>query len=178
MDRQHRVIAQRPLHSRRSLAQSYGVLLIVVVLALWGLSALLPRLRHVVQGTLHGDALTAGGAITCRTGDVLASAHKGGRLILQEPCVTAFGRVALVFQAHDGDTHISLFPDRGFWHLLDRRNLALQGATLVVEVAPADQGRVAIPSIGAHIRVTGALVTDRVHGWHEIHPTWQVVRVP
>ncbi len=178
--------------SRCSIAGSLLVLLVVlgvvVVVAAQGPALMLPRLRHGsalvllrlrhgLQGTLHGDARTAGGPVVCRAGDVLASAHKGDHLILQQRCVTAFGRVALILHAHDGDTHISVLPDRGYWPLLDTHNLALQGGTLVVEVAPADRAGVTIPTLGAHVRVTGAYVTDRVHGWRELHPTWQIVRV-
>jgi len=173
--------AQRYRDERRTVARGYGVLLgallTVAVLALWAPSAALPHLRHALQGTLHGDAPTPGGPVVCRVGTVLASAHKGDHLAVQERCVTAIGRVVLILHAPDGDTHISLLPDRGYWPLLDRHNLVFQGATLVVEVAPADRGSVAIPPIGAHVRVTGALVTDRAHGWREVHPTWQIVRV-
>jgi len=44
----------------------------------------------------------------------------------------------------------------------------------VVEIVPADQAAVHIPTVGAHVRVTGAYVTDREHGWHELHPVWQI----
>ena len=179
--------------ARRSIADRFLVLLVVLsvvaVVAARGpalvvprlrqwATLVLPRLRHGLQGTLHGDARTAGGPVACRTGDVLASAHKGDHLILLQRCVTAFGRVLLILHAPDGDTHISVLPDRGYWPLLDTHNLALQGGTLVVEVAPADRARVRIPTLGAHVRVTGAYVTDRVHGWRELHPAWQIVRVP
>jgi len=178
--------------ARRSIAGSFLVLLVVLgvvaVVAAQGPALMLPRLRHGsalvllrlrhgLQGTLHGDARTAGWPVVCRAGDVLASAHKGDHLILQQRCVTAFGRVALILHAQDGDTHISILPDRGYWPLLDTHNLALQGGTLVVEVAPADRAGVTIPTLGEHVRVTGAYVTDRVHGWRELHPAWQIVRV-
>jgi len=78
-------------------------------------------------------------------------------------------------------TMISVFlhvlPDRWYWPLLNRHNVALQGGTLVVEVVPADRAGVTIPTLGEHVRVTGVYVTDRVHGWRELHPTWQIVRV-
>ncbi len=168
---------RHPSH-RCPTARGQGLVLALLALALWAPSGLLPRVRHELQGTLHGDAPTAGGPVVCRPGNVLASAHKGDHLALQQRCVIAFGRVMLILHASDGDTHISLLPDRGYWPLLDRHNLVFQGATLVVEVAPADRGSVAIPPLGAHVRVTGALVTDRAHGWREVHPTWQIVRVP
>jgi hypothetical protein len=47
-----------------------------------------------------------------------------------------------------------------------------------VEVIPADRAQVPIPAIGAHVRATGAYVTDLAHGWREIHPAWQIVPAP
>ena len=88
------------------------------------------------------------------------------------------GRVVLVLQARDGDTHINVLPDRGYWHLLNRRNYLIQSGTLVVEVIPADRAQVPVPAIGTHVRVTGAYVTDLEHGWREIHPAWQIVPAP
>jgi hypothetical protein len=72
----------------------------------------------------------------------------------------------------------NVLPDRGSWHLLNRRNYLAQGGTLVVEVIPAARTQVPIPAIGAHVRVTGAYVTDLEHGWREIHPAWQIVPAP
>ncbi len=167
----------QPRRRRRTATQGSRFLLTIAFFALWLPPTVLPRVRHELGGMLHGDAPTAGGPVTCRPGNVLASAHKGDHLALQERCVTAIGHVAFILHAPDGDIHISLLPDRGYWRLLDRHNLAFQGATLVVEVAPADRAGVTIPPIGAHVRVTGALVTDRAHGWREVHPTWQIVRV-
>ncbi len=138
-----------------------------------------PQVRHDLRGTLVGDAPGAGGPVLCRAGAGLTSAgRKADHLTLERPCATAIGRVVLILHAPDGDTHISLLPDRGYWPLLDGHNYAFQGGTLVVEVAPADRGGVAIPPLGAHVRVTGALVADRAHGWREVHPAWQIVRVP
>jgi len=163
---------------RRSVASGMLVLLLLLLLAGGLAAAGLPHVRHLLRGTLQGDAPDAGGPVACRRGNVLASVGNPGHLAVVLPCLSAAGRVLFVLRARDGDTHISLLPDRGYWPLLDRRNVTGQGGTLVVEVAPADRARVAVPAMGSHVRVTGAYVTDREHGWREIHPAWQIVHVP
>ncbi len=159
-------------------ARGAALALLVACAAVGLLGLAWPHLRHALGGTLVGDVAGAGGPVVCRGGNVLVSAgRKADHLALRGRCVTAIGRVVFILHAPDGDTHTSLLPDRGYWPLVDRRNLLEQGGTLVVEVTPADRGGVVIPRIGAHVRVTGALVTDGTHGWREVHPTWQIVRV-
>jgi hypothetical protein len=165
-----------PVGGRASAARS--LLVLVVVLLVTRASAALPRLRHAVGGLLFGDSVSAGPPFVCRRGNVLAGVWNPRRLAVRAPCVTVVGRVVLVLPARDGDTHINILPDRGYWHLLNRRNYLTQGGTLVVEVIPADRARVPIPAIGAHVRVTGAYVTDLEHGWRELHPAWQIVPAP
>lgn len=168
---------QRRRAGQDGVARDLLVLLIICCLAAGVVRAGLPRTRHLLAGTLLGDPPGAGGPIPCRSGNVLATVPNPGHLALLAPCRSASGRVLLVVHARDGDTHISLLPDRGYWPLLDQRNYLLQGGALVVEVSPADRAAVTIPSVGAHVRVTGAYVTDREYGWREIHPAWQVVRI-
>ena len=136
----------------------------------------LPHLRHALAGALFGKASSAVPA-TCRAGAPLAGVNYPGRLAVHARCVSAVGHVAFVLHAPDGDIHISLLPDRGYWNLLDRRNYAEQGGMLVVEIVPADQATVPVPIIGAHVRVTGTYVTDLDHGWRELHPVWQITSV-
>jgi len=139
---------------------------------------LLPFLRAELRGTLHGDDPRAGGPIRCRGGDVLAGVHKPGKLAVRGHCVSAFGRVVLILHPTDGDTHLSLLLDRGYWPLLDHRNYTHQASTLVVEIVPADRPHMIIPALGEHVRVTGAYVTDSHYGWRELHPAWQIVPAP
>ena len=165
---------------RHSVTAGFVVLALVAISGVGLVTLALPRVQHLrnaLRSTLVGNAINAGPPVVCRGGDVLASTHKGDDLALRERCVTAVGRVVLILHAPDGDTHINLLPDRGYWRLLNRRNLLLQGGTLVVEVVPADRRIVAIPALGTHIRVTGAYVTDLRHGWREVHPAWQIVRL-
>lgn len=153
------------------------VLALVGVIGFEGAKYLWPHLRHAVGGTLFGDAPGAGGPVVCRSGNVLAGVHNPGRLTLRSPCESAIGRVTFILHAPDGDIHVSLLPDRGYWHLLDRRNYTRQAGTLVVEIVPQDQASVPIPQLGAHVRVTGAYVTDNEYGWREIHPAWRITPV-
>ncbi len=139
----------------------------------------LPRLRHAIGDPLIGDHKSAvASPVVCRAGNVLAGVYGPGRLAVHGRCVTVSGRVILIIHAPDGDVHLSLLPDRGYWRLLDARNYVEWAGSLVVEVIPADQGRVSIPAVGTHVRVTGAYVTDLQHGWREIHPAWQIVPTP
>jgi hypothetical protein len=163
---------------RASAARSLLVLGVVLLVAGLGASAALPRLRHALGGLLFGDNVSAGPPVVCRRGNVLAGVYNPWRLAVRAPCVTTVGRVVLVLQARDGDTHINVLPDRGYWHLLNRRNYLTQSGTLVVEVIPANRAQVPVPAIGTHVRVTGAYVTDLEHGWREIHPAWQIVPAP
>ncbi len=158
---------------RRSPLSGLFVLAIAALVAARLVAVGLPHLRHALTGVLLGGP--AGGApAICRSGNPLAGVYNPGRLALHAGCVSAVGHVVFVLHAPDGDMHISLLPNRGYWRLLDRRNYAEQGGTLVVEIVPADQAAVHIPTVGAHVRVTGAYVTDREHGWHELHPVWQI----
>ncbi|HVA91860.1 MAG TPA: hypothetical protein VNL71_18695 [Chloroflexota bacterium] len=168
---------QRRRTGQGGVARDLLVLLLMCLLAGGVIRAELPRVRRLLAGTLLGDTPGTGGPIPCRGGNVLATVPNPSHLALLAPCQSAYGRVLLVLHARDGDTHISLLPDRGYWPLLDRRNYLLQGVTLVVEVAPADRAGVTIPSVGAHVRVTGAYVVDREYGWREIHPAWQIVSI-
>lgn len=164
-----------PVRQQRSVGRSLIVLVLVLLIAAAGAWVGLPRLRSALAHTPLTARPHATSAAMCRSSNVLAGVYNPGRLRVQAPCLSAFGHVALILHAPDGDIHISLLPDRGYWHLLDRRNYSAEGGMLVVEVVPADQRRVALPHVGDHVRVTGAYVTDLEWGWREIHPTWQIV---
>lgn len=132
-----------------------------------------PETEDIPVGPLGG--LKADG---CRSGDVLTGVWKPSRLQLLDSCRTMTGVVASVRNETDGDYHINVVPDAGYGDFLNRRNLSVQHGGLVVEVIPADQSLVAPPRKGEHVRVTGAFVLDRDHGWLELHPAWSIVPAP
>ena len=48
----------------------------------------------------------------------------------------------------------------------------------MVEIVPSDQGKsgIVLPKEGDRVHIWGTWVTDKPKGWHEIHPTWKVVK--
>jgi hypothetical protein len=161
---------------RHSPLRGLLVLVIAGLIAARLVTLALPHLRDALRGTILGDGSKVPSTI-CRAGNPLAGVYNPGRLAVRANCVSAIGRVVFILHAPDGDLHISLLPDRGYWRLLDRSNYTKQGATLVVEIVPADQATVHAPAIGAHVQVTGTYVTDLEHGWREIHPVWRITPV-
>jgi len=161
--------------------------LVILCLIVVGGVALIPQARREVRAhvpfwsTLRshiplGTTNAALQPVVCRKGNVLAQVQDPSKLELLQPCVVASGVVIFKFRNTDGDWHIQILPtNRGTAHLLNKHNLAEAGGTLVVEVIPADQAAVTLPHLGSRVRVTGALVTDRGYGWHELHPAWQIV---
>jgi hypothetical protein len=132
-----------------------------------------PETEDIPVGPVGG--LDAGG---CRTGDVLTGVWKPSRLQMLEPCRTLTGTVASVRTETDGDYHITVLPDAGYEDFINQRNRSVQHGGVVVEVIPADQSLVTPPRKGEHVRVTGAFVLDRDHGWLELHPAWSIAPVP
>ena len=157
-----------------SAARSLLVLAILVLVGAWVAGLTLPRVCHALHDILVGGA-SAAAPVACRGGNVLAGVYTPSRLVLHGRCVAVTGRVVGIIHAPDGDVHLNLLPDHGYWHLLDRRNYTVWGGTLVLEIIPADQGTVAVPKLLSRVRVTGAWVTDKEHGWNELHPAWQIV---
>jgi hypothetical protein len=84
----------------------------------------------------------------------------------------------------DGDQHFLLKLDPGQDALVNKRNLKKKNDALVVEIVCANPtsmkkakkacagytNQIAIPAVGAHIRVTGTYVIDSHNRWAEIHP--------
>lgn len=58
------------------------------------------------------------------------------------------------------------------------KNVEITDGLLVVEIVPKDQGlqNIYLPEEGDEVHVWGAWVTDEPKGWHEIHPTWRVIK--
>ena len=106
------------------------------------------------------------------------------RLQVRQPCVTVTGTITDFHANDDGDIDIRLEVDPPYKNLLNDGNVSGLSGHLQTEAicqAPptaADPiqacrgftGSVAIPSVGAHVQVTGSYVLDTNHGWMEIHP--------
>lgn len=146
---------------------------------------------------LEGQSSDAGGAGGCRTGDPLANVYHPYRLEVVRVCATVSGIVETVRHEPDGDYHFDLALDPPYAALVNSGNATYQHGYLVAEIVPADEpgctpgqpprppsgtydyGRCTgastpVPSVGAHVSVTGPYVIDHEHGWAEIHPVWRV----
>lgn len=97
--------------------------------------------------------------------------------------MTVTGTVMETRPQADGDLHIKLTVDNS--GLLNEKNHSEQHGSLVVELMCVgrvtqrsaktacrgfSQGNLFAPLPGQRIRVTGAYVLDKEHGWMEIHP--------
>jgi hypothetical protein len=112
------------------------------------------------------------------------------RLRVLESCRTVEGTIISIRKEEDGDMHIRMdVEDKS---LLNERNLTGQHGDLVIEpvcvnqVTQADAvaacggftSALPIPRVGERVRVTGAYITDREHGWNEIHPVTRIEILP
>jgi len=101
------------------------------------------------------------------------------------------GTIETALKEADGDFHIRLRLDPEFSSMLNAKNRSGQHGALVVEpvcmnpvkqkdtknehVCDGFSQDVYSPDMrGAHVRVTGAYVTDMEHGWNEIHPVTSI----
>jgi hypothetical protein len=105
---------------------------------------------------------------------VFAGVYHPERLHLLASCRIAAGAVARVRHEPDGDVHIDVALDASYATLVNEVNDSEQGGALVVEFMARDGGHLPEPSVGDHVRLTGALVNDTDHGWNELHPVWSV----
>ena len=114
----------------------------------------------------------------CRDGNVLDGASNEVDLKVLADCQEAVGDVMHTKKMDDGDYKFLLKLDDKYKFLLNDRNEEKTDGLLVVEVVPKDQDlqSVYLPEEGDKVHVWGAWVTDKPKGWHEIHPTWQVVK--
>jgi len=110
----------------------------------------------------------------CRSSSPLEGVYNPWRLRVVANCITVTGRIARVARMADGDYHIDIQLDPPFANLINRRNVTRQHGALVSEVVPVDQAGIAAPHVGDHVEVTGAYVLDKLHGWMEIHPVWEL----
>ncbi|MDE1767077.1 MAG: hypothetical protein KGI27_12525 [Thaumarchaeota archaeon] len=115
----------------------------------------------------------------CRQGNVLDGADRQARFLVLSTCEKAVGVVHDMSgqrQADDGDYQFNIDVDEPYKRLLNDDNIKQVNGMLVVEIVPKDQNNpdVTIPKNGDRIEVYGAWVTDRPHGWNEIHPAWKI----
>jgi len=106
------------------------------------------------------------------------------RLQQLSPCLSVTGIIDESDANPDGDQHFLLRLDPGQDTLLKKRNQKKKGGDLVVEIVCANPttmkkarlacadytNPIAIPALGAHVRVTGTYVIDSHNRWAEIHP--------
>jgi hypothetical protein len=114
----------------------------------------------------------------CRSGDVLEGASNAEDLKVLAECQDAIGDVMHTKKMDDGDYKFLLKLDDQYEFLKNDINEEKTDGFLVIEVVPKDQDlqNIYLPQSGDKVQVWGAWVTDEPKGWHEIHPTWQVVK--
>ncbi|HZA69112.1 MAG TPA: hypothetical protein VE548_05375 [Nitrososphaeraceae archaeon] len=114
----------------------------------------------------------------CRDGNVLDGASNEEDLKVLAECQDAVGDVMHTKKMDDGDYKFLLKLDDKYEFLVNDKNEEKTDGLLVVEVVPKDQdlNSVDLPKEGDKVHVWGAWVTDKPKGWHEIHPTWEVVK--
>ncbi len=116
------------------------------------------------------------------------------RLQVINPCLTVTGTVMNARAEADGDWHIQLDLDSQYRSLLNQANLERQQGYLVLEpmcsnhVSQTDtleegvcdgfsQDIFTTNLVGHRVAATGAHVTDRQHGWTELHPVTSIVPI-
>ncbi len=114
----------------------------------------------------------------CRVGDVLAGASNAEDLKVLAECQDAVGDVMHTKKMDDGDYKFLLKLEDQYQFLVNDKNEEKTDGLLVVEIVPPDQDlqNIVLPESGDKVHVWGAWVTDEPKGWHEIHPTWQVIK--
>ena len=114
----------------------------------------------------------------CRGGNVLEGASNAEDLKTLSECQEAVGEVVHTKKMDDGDYKFLLNVEDKYKYLLNEKNDGKTDGYLVVEIVPPHQGKsgVILPKDGDQVHVWGAWVTDKPKGWHEIHPTWKVIK--
>lgn len=125
---------------------------------------------QTVMQTNHGA--------NCRQGNVLDGVDRQARFAVLSTCQVVTGTVHDMTEQKqdDGDYQFNLAVDEPYKRLLNTANINSVNGMLVIEIVPKDQNNTAIamPKNGDRIQVYGAWVTDRPHGWNEIHPAWKI----
>ena len=114
----------------------------------------------------------------CRQGNVLDWIDRQSKFLVLSTCEKAVGIVHDMNRQSqdDGDYQFNIDVDEPYKKLLNDDNIKQVNGILVVEIISKDQNNpdVTIPKNGDRIEVYGAWVTDKIHGWNEIHPAWNV----
>jgi hypothetical protein len=100
-------------------------------------------------------------------------AHEQSHLALISACGDVKGKVQDITMEVPGEQrvyHFTLLPDCEFATMANAANQAQLNGALMVEIEPQDQAIVPRLHIGEHLDNQGPLVTDKDHGWNEIHP--------
>ena len=143
----------------------------------------------VAPATSNGDASAA--AATGCDASLWNHVYNPSRLQQLASCISATGIVAESAVDPDGDQHFLLKLDPGQDALVNKRNDKKKTGDLVVEIVCANPtsmkkakracegytNPIAIPAVGAHVRVTGTHVMDSHNGWTEIHPVSKLERI-
>lgn len=106
--------------------------------------------------------------------DPLAGVYHPWRLQVLKPDITVSGTVDRVKTEPDHDWHVNVRLNKSYEYLINSENSRYEGGDLVVEVIPMDQQHIPRPHVGEHVTITGAYVSDKDHGWREIHPAWMI----
>ena len=136
-----------------------------------------------------GDA-SAAAAIDCNA-SLWTHVYTPDRLKKLNPCIAATGTVAASLPDEDGDQHFLLMLDSGQENLLTKRNQTKKSGYIIVEIVCANPAkfqeaqsacagytnRIALPTVGEHVRVTGTYVIDSHNGWAEIHPVSRIEKL-
>ena len=113
----------------------------------------------------------------CKAGNVLEGASNAEDLRVLADCQDAIGTVMHTKKMDDGDYKFFLDVEEPFKFLVNDKNNDETEGFLVVEIVPPHQDGMYLPKDGDRVHVWGAWVTDKPKGWHEIHPTWNVVKM-
>jgi hypothetical protein len=113
----------------------------------------------------------------CKAANVLDGASNAEDLRVLAECQDAIGTVMHTKKMDDGDYKFFLNVEEPFKFLVNDKNNDETEGFLVVEIVPPHQDGIYLPKDGDRVHVWGAWVTDKPKGWHEIHPTWNVVKM-
>jgi len=159
--------------------------MLVALLLLVGLLAFYLRELH-----RNESFLTTGEVAICDD-SLWLRVYRPQRLVVMNPCMVAEGTVVSVQPQDDGDLHILVNPDDT--SILNDNNYRRQRGHLVVEPVCFVRTRhqsarracrgftqtyLPVPDPGDRVRIVGAYVLDKQHGWMEIHPVTTIERIP
>ena len=125
------------------------------------------------QGAVSTSTRFASGVCTAPS-NVLQGVWGPDRLHVFSRCQIAAGTVTWFHHEPDGDLHVYVALEGPYVGLLNAINQRHERGALLAEFMPRDGGHLPPPSVGDHIRLTGAWVLDTNHGWNELHPVWSV----